>query len=173
MTITTGSMKEMQFTTLLGAHKGTFKRVNPSEFNSKDLVSRAIALHPRKVQTLIRTEKLTIGKLESQPVKYILDRLFCCDELIEVETEEGEVVRVCIDLTSNPNLLSNKESKLNYSRKLLESIGIHRSLVVYIDHNTPINSRDKTISYRMAGELLMSIEDLYASDSFVSTCILA
>lgn len=166
-----GSAGEIMFERLLSSHRNTFTRVRPRQ-SSKQLVNLMLKEKPYKVRSLMNAGGWELSDLYSQDEEEILDRLYKCDFLVEVELESGDNIRVVIDVTTNPDEIEDKEHEMRGLMFLYSEIDVSMAIVAYWQEQK-FDPSDRQTSYTLAGLLLEDIERIFKKNIRVGTSILA
>ena len=172
MTYLNGNEAEVLFSRLLKQHKSTFEKVDLSCFKEEDLVNLALSSFPSKVRKFLENNKFMLEDLYNFPIKELLDLFFKVDFLIEVDLCGDKPQWISIDLTTNPEKIRGKVYELNQNQKVLKTLGIDLSLVVYWTMET-YSTQNKELSYRLATQLYEDIEKAWERGKFSSSSILA
>jgi hypothetical protein len=163
-----GCVMEVVFERFLSQHKATFKLVNPN-LNSRQLVNLALKTYPKKVESYLRNSGRQVNSLLEKEADWLLDTFFNTDYLLEVEVEDRTLV-VAVDVTLNPEKLSHKEFSMGKTKSVFPTLGIDMGLVILISEE--VNFTDKESSYKIAGQILMAIEDLWFDEKTVGTVVI-
>lgn len=164
-------LAEMNFKKFVLAHKATFKLIDLEEcLDSRELINLALKFTSRKVDSVLKNQKLTMLELEALPISILLDWLFKCDHILEVEIGD-DLIWVAVDITTNPEKLSLKEFDFKQIQYPLKELGITQSLVVYWDVEMGIVSKAK--SYELASSFLDRVEMLIENKKFSGTLIMS
>lgn len=164
-------LAEMNFKKFVLGHKSTFRLVDLEEcLSGKEIVQSALHNFSSKVDLILKKERLTMTELESLPVSTLLDWLFKCDHILEVECGDN-TIWVAVDITADPNKLSNKEFEFKQIDHCLKDFGISKGVVVYWDVEMGVMSKE--VSYKIAGDLLDRIDMLVERKKFSGTLIMS
>ena len=163
-----GCVMEVVFERFLSQHKATFKLVN-TNLNSKQLVNLALKTYPKKVESYLRNSGRQVASLFEKEADWLLDTFFNPDYLLEVEVEDRTLV-VAVDVTLNADKLYHKELSMGKTTSVFPTLGIDMGIIILISEDT--NFTDKQSSYKIAGQLLMAIEDLYFAEKSVGSVVI-
>ena len=121
--------------------------LNYVRFNKEELL--ILTKHyPKRYQAVQKGVRKDFDMdLEELGADLILDHFYGLDLVVDLETESGEVIRVGIDVTVNPNEVQKKLDKGSQEIKgLLQDLGIQRFLVVLYQVEKPYNQESKNDS---------------------------
>lgn len=104
-----------------------------SLFTTKQLHDHAMQVRPGRVKNVAEKLNTTIDKLARTPSPHrYLDRVYGLDALVQTQ-DQGKLITLGFDWTSNANEVNSKMSKLEEFKPLWEGLGILAVAVVLIE----------------------------------------
>ncbi len=111
------------------------------------------------------------SKIDGNSNKVKLDYVLGIDDIVEIQTEDGDTYFAAIDWTDDPMQLSEKKEKMASRKEIFDILGIDICIAVCITQHVRIDRKVERARFasNVLFELTLKGEDMIADGQYAST----